>query len=334
MYNENNKIWFDFRCTSRPKNSAIYVLKSLGAEKILANGDIGERQSSLQESQDYVATILDALGKSDLETFFHTGSHESIACFEPVADYFSDKYPNIHNTLKIPKVEQEGHELVFLPGSDFVCGGEYLIGDDEQIPSGRYVHSKEGLKPFIDWEAYNQMIETGEVEGVLNYTNMNDLRKLVTNPDKTVVVCHVPRKFDNVGEAVDMAYFAEKSDGSVMPGVMVENMIRKQMGDVPYEIIQQVASNNGLTLKKENRGNEYLRRLYEVLGIRKSVTGHFHESGHRANDRNGNHVQEGQFLDELFWNSGHLDVGQTGILTVKDEKVSYQNIRLENHIKQ
>lgn len=85
-----------------------------------------------------------------------------------------------------------------------------------------------------------------------------------------------------------------------------------------------------ITIKKENSGNEALRDLYEELGIKKAVSGHFHESGHRACDKNGNHVPENTLVEELFWNSGHLDVGQTGILTVNDNKVSYRNLILEN----
>ena len=72
-----------------------------------------------------------------------------------------------------------------------------------------------------------------------------------------------------------------------------------------------------------------MKSIYEELGIRKAVSGHFHESGHRANDRNGNHVQEGTNVNELFWNSGYLDAGQTGILTIRGDEVSYQNIRLD-----
>ena len=72
--------------------------------------------------------------------------------------------------------------------------------------------------------------------------------------------------------------------------------------------------------------------MYEKLGIRKAVSGHFHESSHRANDRNSKHVFENTFVEELFWNSGCLDIGQCGILTVKDNKVSYRNVRLQEYI--
>ena len=86
------------------------------------------------------------------------------------------------------------------------------------------------------------------------------------------------------------------------------------------------------TLRKENRCNTDLRDSYEKLGIKKEISGHFHESGHRANDRQNKHVPENAFIDELFWNSGCLDSGQCGILIVEDNKVAYKNIRLQEHI--
>jgi len=41
---------------------------------------------------------------------------------------------------------------------------------------------------------------------------MHDLKKQVTDAEKITVVCHVPRKFDSIDGAVDVAYFGEKAD--------------------------------------------------------------------------------------------------------------------------
>ena len=35
--------------------------------------------------------------------------------------------------------------------------------------------------------------------------NMNDLKKMVSDPEKTILFSHVPRKFDNSETGVDMA---------------------------------------------------------------------------------------------------------------------------------
>ena len=306
----------------------IEVLKRLGAEKLLINGDIGERQRSLQASQDYVAVILDAVGKSGLEAYVQPGSHETVGAFQPVLEYFEGKYPNLIDTFKTPKVENGDHHLVFLPGSDFVCGGEYQIGSNEEIPSGLYIPTAQGITPY-DPKVHQELMAQGQFRGLLQYVNMHDLKRQVNDGGKTIVVCHVPRKFDSVDGAVDVAYFAEQTDGSVIPGVAVEGMIRKQYGNVSDDELRLIAASNGLTLKEENRGNGDLRNLYAELGVTKAVSGHFHESGHRAHDSNVNPIEQGTLVDELYWNSGQLDLGQTGILTVSDGRVSYRNFALK-----
>jgi len=160
---------------------------------------------------------------------------------------------------------------------------------------------------------------------VFQYANMNNIKELVTEPEKTIVVSHVPRKFNNLKNAVDMAEFGQ----SIIDFELNENKIEK--GSVfPLQSAEQLKKlGYPVEIKQENRGNEDLKNLYEELGITKSVSGHFHESGHRANDSYGNHVQEGIFTDNLFWNSGCLSFGQTGILTIKDNKISYRNIILK-----
>ena len=307
----NYGIISDIHKDPRIIHPTLEILTDLGAEKLIVNGDIGERMNSLEDTQKYTAGILDALGKSEKECFIQPGSHETVGAFQPVLDAFCEKYPNLISALKVPKVENGNHHLVFLPGSDFVCGGEYQIGNDENIETGLYKTQS----------------------GFLHYQNMNDLRNLVSNGEKTISICHVPRKFDRVEGAVDVAYFAENSDGSIIPGVVLENQIRQKYGKISDEKVKQIASDNGLNLREENRGNEGLRDLYNELGITKAVSGHFHESGHRAHDGNVNPIQQETLVDELYWNSGCLDVGETGILTVDDGRVSYKNINLEEHLK-
>jgi hypothetical protein len=240
-------------------------------------------------------------------------------------DHLSKKYSNLIDTAKNQKVEQNGHHLVFLPGSDFLCGGEYQIGNNSNLPSGRYLKTEKGLVEFDDLGQYLRALQNGTAYGAIQYSNMQDLKKLVTAPEKTIVVCHVPRKFNGLENCVDMAEFGEVTKDFILQGELVEK------GSVyPLQIASQIAKHGyPVEIKKENRGNADLAKLYDEIGIEKAVSGHFHESSHRANDRKGNPVREGKFVNELFWNSGFLDAGCTGILTVDGEKVRYQNVKLQ-----
>ncbi len=346
--------------------ATIEVLKKLGAEKLLINGDIGNQQRTLEDSQNYVAFILDSIGKSGLESYVQPGSHETLLAFGPVIDYFADKYDNLFTISKPLKVSGKNHDLIFLPGSDWNAGGEYHIGNDERIPSGRYIQTEKGLIPFDDFDQYISAIQQGIAQGAMQYANMNDLRKLVNDPDKSIVICHVPRKFDSLDTAVDVAHFWQGrvyhrdftkdpvkdwtyTELDVMPGSIPKERIELQRSCRAYsfgekseeeilaEAIEFTKKENlerclFVVEMKENRGNKDLKSLYQEVGITKAVSGHFHESGHKANDNYGNHVPEGKFVTDLFWNSGWLDTGQTGILTVRDGKVSYKNICLEEYL--
>ncbi|MBI4144230.1 hypothetical protein HY486_03200 [Candidatus Woesearchaeota archaeon] len=307
----------------------IAVLKRLGAEKLLINGDIGEKLRTLRDSQERVAFILDAIRKSGLEAYVQPGSHETLFSFGPVLEHFAGKHSNIIDATKNQKAEQKGHSLIFLPGSDFLCGGEYQIGNHDQIPSGRYIKTEKSLMRFKEFAQYAIALQQGIAQGAMQYANMRDLRRLVNDPDKTIVVCHVPRRFHNVNTCVDMAEFGEATED-----FNLQNSKVKKNSIFPLPEAQSIMqAGYPVEIKKENRGNEDLKSIYEELGICKAVSGHFHERGHRANDSYGNPVSQGNLVTDLFWNSGHLDAGQTGILTVGDGRVSYRNIRLADHLK-
>jgi Icc-related predicted phosphoesterase len=305
---------------------AVEVLMKEGAEKLLVNGDIGDRQPTLQKSQDYIAVILDAVGKSGLESYVHPGSHETIYAYKPVIDFFTDKYPNIIDAVENSYFVLHGHNLAFIPGSDWVSGGEFRIGTE--FNSGIYIVTEQGPIEMESFEQYESMVRNRTAGGIFYYKNMNDIKDDVTDPEKTIIVCHIPRKFNNLETAVDMAEFGEATEDFNLNNKPVE-----KGSVIPMPFAKKVVGAGApVILKRENRGNEDLKKLYEELRITKAVTGHFHESGHRANDSAGNFVKEGEFTNNLFWNSGWLDAGQTGILNVRENKVCYQNIRLQDYL--
>ena len=148
-------------------------------------------------------------------------------------------------------------------------------------------------------------------------------------PDKTLVFSHVPRKFNNPEESVDMAEFWETQQqfrlgeqvceiGSIFPG------------PAGYGLAKQGAP---IKLKRENRGNEILSLIYTELGITKNITGHFHESAGRANDSEGCAVQEGLFVPTLFYNAACMDRLMVGMVSVDGVKVAYENVNLQKYLK-
>jgi len=284
-------------------NRIIREVKDLGLDGLIINGDVGNTPEVITFS------LIQAVN-SELPVYVQPGSHETINGYELAIKKVSSEYSNLINVLDQLKIETSDHHLVFLPGSDWTAGGEYLIKPD--LPTGDYF-------PQGSLSRYQGLLSKVHVE------NMNDLTQRVTDPGKTIIFCHVPPKFDNPINCVDMAYFCQKGD-EVMPGIAVESMIKQRFGNLPNDVIVRIAAANGLLLKKENRGNEFLKQVFYKLGVTKAVSGHFHESVHRANDQLSNPVPPGTLVSELFYNASHADAGLFGVLTVNGELVSYQNI--------
>jgi hypothetical protein len=285
---------------------AIQILKDQEINALVLNGDItGERSG--YKPEDYLATVLDIAGKSGLETFVLPGSHEVVHMFEPIIAHFVEKYGNIINTFDNPHVDKGDHHLVFLQGADARAGEALSHGYslEEQNESG--IYKNDG--------AFIRVI------------NMNDLKKLVSEPDKTVVFSHVPRKFSSLG--VDTAEFWEFQRNYKVEDYVYEagSVLARPFG---YELAAQGAP---IKLKIENRGNGTLKSIFEELGVTKNITGHFHESAGRAHDLEGRTVEEGLFVPTLFYNAACLDRLMVGMVSVEGPIAAYENVDLRKYFK-
>ncbi|HYD02812.1 MAG TPA: hypothetical protein VEC16_00785 [Alphaproteobacteria bacterium] len=328
---------------------ALSVLGHEGIDSIILNGDISGERSGY-DPQEYLATVLDVSAKYEMDVFVLPGSHEQVKIFEPCLNHFSKKYSNIVNTFNNQKIEFPDHHLLFLQGSDFMPGKDHLDG---------YVLNSERESGFYknDDGIHHKVI------------NPNDMKKLVTHPEKTLVFSHVPRRFDSL-DSVDVAEFGEFQDSYhefhvqfsddskdilFLPITYTKNEIEKVFKDsrvrkvlyqnqVPqgtiYAPIEAAIAHKKkfpflrFSVKKGNRGNEELTKLYAELGITKNVTGHFHESAGKANDLEGKVVEESQFVENLFYNAACMDRSMVGMVSVDGNKVAYENIDLRKYRQQ
>lgn len=334
--------------------TALALFKSEGVEKLILNGDIGDDEKSIE-------LVLEAAGKSELETFVQPGSHEEVVAYSLVLDSLSSKYSNLVDCVQNRKHEAKDHNLVFLPGSDFNAGnGQYAIGDfDETFNDGLvYRTMLQGqpalatLDPAIS-ESRSELLSRIKAEGKSRYlthlTNLKYLNGYVSEPEKTILFCHVPIKFDNLEVGVDMAHFcsiyqllqtqqgfalvetgvvpAVMKDRLKLQGIYVVDMARHNNDSDKIKEIASATVELGvyefLIEQMGNRGNEDIRKVVEELGIKKYVNGHLHESAGRAHNLKCERVPPGQFTDELFWNASYLDGGRIGTLVIEDNKVLY-----------
>ena len=280
-------------------------LKSEGVDALVLNGDIGNDLESIDNTLDKATSL-------GVETYVQPGSHERLEDYFPVLEKFLNKKSNLVNVLKDSKIEFSDHHLVFLPGSDYRSGGEFALESFDGSNGGLCKTPK----------------------GDIYITNINSLDSMVTDPEKTIVFCHVPRKFYNPKICVDHAHFGQLKNGDIYPKPIVEEIVKNKFGkhmaeDRIEEHMGAFARDFfGISLKRENRGNTDLKLAYERNGITKAISGHFHESSHRANDSKSRYVSEDFFTDDLFYNSGAADDGLAGIVNVVGNKIAYKNIVL------
>ena len=332
--------------------ATIDLLKNLEVNSLVLEGDVcGERSG--HNPRDYFATVLNIAGESGLETFVLPGGHDTVDIWEPAMDHFTKKYSNLICAIHNPKVENDDHHLVFLPGSDISPAHSAYRG---------YSITDRDATGFYDTVIDNKKMTFWS-------TNMNDLKKLVTDPDKTILFSHIPRRFNNASleNAVDLAEFGvvqkdfymdiiRYSDGTEQvkispnknkkiifkPFASVLNHIKDDpyLKDtiLPVDLASYIATNcdpkgEYIDLKKENRGNEQLRLLLKELNIKKHITGHFHESAGRATDNDGNSVNSDTFVPELFYNASCMDRLMVGMVSVNGINVAYENINLREYFK-
>ena len=309
---------------------AIDVLKDLGARMLIVAGDISRPMKTVEDEFAYTGYIVKALGDSGLESYIIPGCCDKIGPLASSIAYFKDKYKNIIDCVSIAKVQSKDHELVFLPGADFSLDGEYLFGTNPMMSTGRYALSDGGYEEFPGWSEYNKRKNEGTAYGVMHYTNLHEMEKYVTDPERTVLVSHVPPFCNWVDNRIDEGYycpsrFASNPD-SMYFDVELINLERK----VEQDDLERVSEKYKIAIETKS-GSRGLRSACEHLGLSKCVSGHFHYSGHRAHGPWGEQVKEGEWSDSLYWNVGQLDIGQCGLLFVKDDKMTYHNVLLQQH---
>ena len=107
----------------------------------------------------------------------------------------------------------------------------------------------------------------------------------------------------------------------------------RQWGIRDRDQIHKKAKDLGYTFSTGNRGNKELSELLGILGVKKVISGHFHESGGRAHDSQEKPILPGVATNELFWNVGQVDQGRCGLLYVGRNDVTYKNIDFTQYVR-
>ena len=93
------------------------------------------------------------------------------------------------------------------------------------------------------------------------------------------------QQYDNLVSALEKRHFScGDHDLVFIPGSDITDTGEYQLNYDRATGFEIADKEMDIVLKEENRGNERLKGLFEEMGIRKALSNHFHESGHKACD--------------------------------------------------
>jgi len=293
------------------KKFASYFKKS-DVDAVVIAGDLPSYENQKQS----LTKILRIFSKCGKNIFVMPGSHENVKIYEHVLK----KFKNIIDCTKDKnrKIKINDCEIVFLPGSDWLGAEDagFVLKDSRKVFRGK---------------TQRQIAKYYQTANVRLFY-VHELKKLIKNPAKTVLISHIPPKFSKKS-AIDVAKFGKAvgkfkikaTDNEAMKGLIKFWLgFYKEHVFALSEALRLKKKGYPMTIMEENRGNKVLKSMIRKLKIKKLVCAHIHESGGRANDLKGNPITQNKWSSELFYNCS----GRAGIVEFEGNLARYRNIKV------
>jgi Icc-related predicted phosphoesterase len=229
-----------------------------------------------QQHLNEIAQSLQTFDNIGVPVFWIPGNYEDFQAYRVAFQKLEEKLDNVIDVSSMDKsVPFKGFDFVFVPGSSVYTRGFHVT---DQAETG-------------DYNTQN---------GQVHVFNPNDLRKLVQNPDKTVVFAHHPCKIDG-DYSIDLAIHANYNG-------------QRYVGPYAHQLVK---TGQGTPLQS-HQGDEALTRILREIGVQKFFSGDIHEAASIV-DIDGNPIKEGQYSRQLFANPGPAKEGDYGIVKLRDD---------------
>ena len=287
-------------------------------DAIIFNGDTNK-----DGDENSIYMVLKHFKKIKKPTYITPGSHETYSGYKNSFKKIKNNYIKDCTLSKNRKIKLKGYHLVFLPGSDVKVydAGFQLIGSKSHWLKRLKRLTKKYGNPY---------------EGIIDFFHIDEIKKYVTDPNKTVLICHVPPRFFKKN-SIDVAKFGrpKRSFNLKTKDVAKKLRIRIKSTKIDKDSIFIIKKARKLIKKgypievvTKNVGNIYLKRIIKKLKIKKFICGHIHEAGQKANDLKGNLIKQNIWSKELFHNAAPSKDGYSGIFTICGDKAKYKNIKV------
>ena len=279
-------------------NQLVTRIKKEHVDAVILNGDLGENKTEID-------FLMKATKRLNTIVFAQPGSHESIKDYKAAIK----KNKHITDCSKKQKQTFKGYDLIFLPGSDW------------STPKGQYkIVAKR-----------NDKREKGN-----KYYYISDLKKVVKNPPKTILFCHIPPLF-KTKNAIDRATFGQVTKTVPLNLLHIQYQLIQEMFRLGYFILEkgtvfplQTAQilkelKYPVEIKNKNVGNKHVRQILQQVNIKFFVCGHIHESAKKAHTFNEKKLKPNTWSKELFLNAASIEDNNCSIIILNEDKIKYKN---------
>lgn len=337
----------DIHGTDTPLDELIDKMTNEGVDAWILNGDIGDNKQIMYNT-------LKKMGETQKPVYVQPGSHETVLDYFDAFDDAKEQYPNIHNILDMdaPKLDAKDHNLVFLSGSDYSPGGQFIQTDCD-LDNGIYLNLQElGYTRKIKRSQLDIVRKyKSAIEFLIHISKPKSLENAINKSDNTILFNHIPNKF-NKKNSVDYAHFLERyilsdDNKSYKSAGICSAVDKDRLNELFIKVVEISEHNNDEAKiseikeslikektqmfyleKKSPEGNKELKKIYKNLGIQKVISNHIHEAGHNAHNWNENPISMDTYSPSLFYNAGCAAEGKASIISVDGNKVAYKNINL------
>lgn len=273
---------------------AVEILKDESIDALVLNGDIYESKLESPYMINGFADFLKYLREQDFMTFIQPGHSETVSGskYEAILGF------NSSSVIYVPRAKQRAfkvgdYHLLFLPGA--------RISDGDPSRNGFFL-TKSYQTGYYEWGPDSNFSSLGILsdnwrEGtrfaIFNIEDIRTYAKKISDIEKAVLFSHISPRF-STDKAIDVSYRP---------------------------------LNNLLSLPL-NYGDIDLKEIIEDTGINKVITGHYHDSVHRAHDGKEEPIEAGEWSKELFFMASYMNQNKFGLIELDGDKIRYYKLKL------
>jgi len=290
-------------------------------------------------TQNGTIKIVKAFLKLDLDILIMPGSHENFEVYENIFNKIKNKklidgYK--HNYLKIGD-----YELIIISGSSTVVAGI------PRMRGGSYWQIERGVNKKKTQREANKKLKERKISRKGRLIFMDDIFDLTkkhiskTPSSKKIILSHNP-PLCKTNKGIDLAIFGiitetfklKKEHKNKKEFQEIKNDELFEKGQVltldEIKILQKYKY--PVKIMKKNVGSKDISILMNKYNITKIISGHIHESGKRAINKQEKKVKENQWTKDVRINSGE---GKKGLFTIiklgNQGRIKYEFIKVRKN---